>query len=52
MQSAGFTNLRTQDYIAAKVQGITPEFIQKAKSRGFTNLNLRQLIALKNTGAL
>jgi hypothetical protein len=47
MQSAGFTNLTTNDYLAAKVQGVTPDFVQKVRSHGFANLSLHQLIALK-----
>jgi hypothetical protein len=38
--------------IGAKVQGITPEFIQKARSHGFKDLTLDQLISLKQTGVL
>jgi hypothetical protein len=40
------------DAIAAKVQGITPEFIAKVKSRGFKDLTIDKLIALKETGVL
>ena len=41
-----------QDYVdeltEAKVMGITPEFIQKAKSHGFQNLTMDKLIQLKH----
>jgi len=30
------------------VQGITPEFIEKARKYGFQNLTLDKLISLKN----
>jgi hypothetical protein len=33
--------------ISAKVMGVTPEFIEKAKSHGFKDLTLEKLIALK-----
>jgi hypothetical protein len=35
------------DFISAKVQGVTPEFIEKVRSHGFKNLTFRQLIGLK-----
>jgi len=34
--------------VGAKIMGVTPEFIQKAKSHGFTNLTIEKLIQLKN----
>jgi len=34
------------------VQGITPQFIELAKSHGFKNLDLRKLIQLKQAGVL
>jgi hypothetical protein len=40
------------DLISAKVQGVTPEFIQKVQSHGFKNLDLDQIIELKRTGVL
>ena len=36
------------EIIGAKVQGITPEFIEKARKHGFQNLTLDKLISLKN----
>jgi len=32
------------------VQGITPEFIEKARKQGFQNLTLDKLMALKEAG--
>jgi len=34
------------------VQGITPEFIEKARAHGFQNLSLDKLIRLKHMGVL
>lgn len=48
LKSAGLQNLTVDDYIRAKVSGITPEFIEKARSQGFKDLDLRKLIALRN----
>jgi hypothetical protein len=51
LQSAGF-KVTIDEAISAKVQGVTPEFIQKARSHGFKDLTLDQLIGLKRTGVL
>ncbi len=51
MQAAGF-KLDVDDAIGAKVQGITPEFIQKVRSHGFKDLTMEQLMGLKMSGAL
>jgi hypothetical protein len=32
--------------------GITPDFIEKARSHGFKDLSMRQLIQLKNADVL
>jgi hypothetical protein len=48
LQSAGFKNLSCDEVIGAKVQGITPEFIEKARKHGFQNLTLDKLIGLKH----
>ncbi len=40
------------DAIGAKVQGVTPAFIAKAKSYGFKDLTLEQIIRLKQSGVL
>ena len=48
LQSAGFKNLSCDEVIGAKVQGITPEFIEKARKHGFQNLTLDKLISLKH----
>jgi len=34
------------------VQGITPEFIEKARQRGFKDLTLEKLIHLRQLGVL
>jgi len=34
------------------VQGITPEFIEKARKHGFQNLTIEKLIELKHLGIL
>ncbi len=34
------------------MQGITPEFIEKARKHGFQNLTLDKLIQLKHLGVL
>jgi hypothetical protein len=44
--------MNVDEAIAAKVQGITPEFIAKVRSHGFKDLTLDKLIALKQTGVL
>jgi hypothetical protein len=36
----------------AKVQGLTPEFVSRARQHGFQNLDLHKLLALKNSGVL
>jgi hypothetical protein len=38
--------------IGAKVQGITPEFIDAARKHGFKDLTIDKLIQLKNLGIL
>jgi len=50
LRAAGLTNLDLDDLISAKVMGITPEFVGKAKSHGFQDLTLDKLIALKQAG--
>ena len=52
MQAAGFKNLDIDELIGAKVQGVTPEFIEQARKHGFQNLTLDKLIALKEAGVL
>jgi hypothetical protein len=52
MQAAGFKDLDCDELIGAKVQGITPEFIEKARKHGFQNLTLNKLMALKNADIL
>jgi len=34
------------------VMGVTPQFIELARSKGFKNLDLDKLIQLKNAGVL
>ena len=51
LQSAGF-KVDIDDAIGAKVQGVTPEFIQKVRSHGFKDLSLEQVISQKRTGVL
>jgi hypothetical protein len=41
-----------EEAIAAKVQGITPEFVERARKHGFQNLTLEKLLMLKNSGVL
>ena len=36
------------EIIGAKVQGVTPEFIEQARKHGFQNLTLEKLIELKH----
>jgi hypothetical protein len=50
MQAAGFTSAEAGDYIGAKVQGITPEFVSKLRKQGLTGLTPHKIIALKVTG--
>ena len=38
--------------IAMKIHGITPEFIEEARSHGFEDLSVDQLIQLKNADVL
>jgi hypothetical protein len=52
MQDAGFKNLDVDELIGAKVQGITPGFIDRARKHGFQDLTLDKLIALKQAGVL
>jgi hypothetical protein len=51
LQAAGFKP-DVDDIIGAKVQGITPQFIELARSHGFKNLDLEKLIQLKHAGVL
>jgi hypothetical protein len=51
LQSAGFKP-NADEIIDAKVQGITPEFIEMARKHGFQNLTLDKLIQLKHLGIL
>jgi ketol-acid reductoisomerase len=48
VQAAVLKDLTCDVLIGAKVMGVTPEFIEKAKKHGFQNLTLEKLIALKN----
>jgi len=52
MQAAGFKDLDCDELIGAKVQGITPEFIEQARKHGFQNLSLDKLMALKHADIL
>jgi hypothetical protein len=52
MQAAGFKDLDCDELIGAKVQGITSEFIEKARKHGFQNLTLDKLMALKHADIL
>ena len=36
------------DFIAAKVQGITPEFVKRAIEHGFHDLSIEKLMMLQN----
>ena len=38
--------------IEAKVQGVTPEFIDLARKHGFQNLTIDKLVQLKRLGIL
>jgi len=51
LQAAGFKP-DVAEIVGAKVQGITPQFIELAKSHGFKNLDLDKLIQLKRAGVL
>jgi hypothetical protein len=51
LQAAGL-KFDTDDVIGAKVQGVTPQFIEKARSHGFKDLTLEKLIELKVSGIL
>ena len=44
--------LGMNEVVEAKVQGITPEFIEIARKHGFQNLSLDKLIQLKQLGIL
>ena len=52
MQAAGFKDLDVDDLIGARVQGITPEFIEKALKHVFQNLTLDKLMALNHADVL
>jgi len=52
LKEAGLTNLGCEDVIAARIHGITPDFIKEATKHGFKNLTLDQLIRLKQIGIL
>jgi hypothetical protein len=54
LRSSGLPNFKDDpdDYIAAKVQGITPAFIVQAQKHGFKDLDLNKLIQLKQLGIL
>jgi len=51
LQAAGFKP-DIDDVIAAKVAGVTSQFIQQAQSHGFKNLDLQKIIQLKQAGVL
>ena len=51
LQSAGF-KLNVSQIISAKVQDLTPEFIERARKHGFQNLDLNKLIQLRQLGIL
>jgi hypothetical protein len=51
LQAAGFKP-DVDEVIGAKVQGITPQFIELARSHGFKNLDLDKLIQLKHANVL
>jgi hypothetical protein len=51
LQAAGFKP-DVDELIGAKVQGITPQFIELARSHGFKNLDLDKLIQLKHANVL
>ena len=51
MQAAGF-KFDVDELIGAKVQGVTPEFIEQARKHGFQNLTLEKLIQLRHLGVL
>jgi hypothetical protein len=51
LQAAGFKP-DVDDVISAKVMGITPQFIELARSHGFKDLDLAKLIQLKQANVL
>jgi hypothetical protein len=48
LQSIAPANAGADYFVSAKVMGITPELVEKARSRGFKNLGLEQLRELKD----
>ena len=40
------------DVLALKIHGVTPEFIDEARARGFEDLSVDQIIQLKNADVL
>jgi hypothetical protein len=51
LQAAGF-KINVDDVVSAKVQDITPEFIEKVRQHGFKDLDLDKLIELKRLNIL
>jgi len=51
LQTAGF-KFDIDDAVGAKVQGVTPEFIEKVRQHGFKDLTLEKLIHLRQLGVL
>jgi hypothetical protein len=51
LQSAGF-KLDVNEIIRAKVQDVTPEFLERARQHGFKDLTLEKLIRLRQLGIL
>jgi hypothetical protein len=51
LQSAGF-KLGIDEIIGAKVQDVSPEFIEQARRHGFKDLTLQKLIQLRQLGIL
>jgi len=51
LQSAGF-KVDVNDVIRARIEDLTPEFIEKARKHGFQNLGLEKLLELKRLGVL
>ena len=52
MRSAGVQSESIQKYVEAKIQGVTPEFVEKARQHGFKDLTVEKLIRLRMADVL
>ncbi len=52
MQSLGFKDYDADHAIAARIFGVTPDYVRETRKRGFKDLTLEQVIKLKQYNLL